>query len=184
MLDVQATVLPATFVHARQCRRHLFEYTLVYRFAVLFTATGGVPFFDFVETVQRSRHQQCFPLVLRITTRLAEHHLRYPYIQRAQAFESIPFAQHRRASKRMQQTAVDMPGLTFAVEQTPGGTHHTLHATFTATPTIRLFDPLALLAPEILKSLFGSYMTACYALNCHPVTSCAIRIPATWRRTE
>jgi len=98
-------------------------------------------------------------LVLRIATGLAEHQLRYAYIQQAQALQGVTLTQHSGAPKRMKPTTVDMTGLALAVEQTPIGARYPLHTTFTATTTIGLFDPLALLAPEIIKSLFGSYFT-------------------------
>ncbi|MBA7592499.1 hypothetical protein ES708_34684 [subsurface metagenome] len=113
---------------------------------------------------------------------LAKDHFRHAYVQQAQALDRISLTQYRGAAKRMQPTAVDVPGLALAVEQASIGGHHALHTTLTPAPAIGLFDPLALLAPEIIESFFGLYMTACYALNCHPVTSCAIHILATWRR--
>ena len=70
MLDVQATVLPASFVHTGQGGGQLFEQALMHTLAVLFAATGGVPVFNFVEAVEGSGNQQCLPVVLGVTTRL------------------------------------------------------------------------------------------------------------------
>lgn len=94
MLHVQATVLPAPLVHTRQGVGQFLEQTLVYQLAVLLTAAGGVPVFDFVEAVKGSGDQQCLPAVLRIAPRLKDH-FRDTYIQLAQALECIALAQHR-----------------------------------------------------------------------------------------
>ena len=51
MLDVQATVLPTPLVHTCQGAGQFLEYALVDQFAVAFTATRGVPVFNFVKTV-------------------------------------------------------------------------------------------------------------------------------------
>ncbi|MNG16553.1 hypothetical protein D3C84_1004810 [compost metagenome] len=81
MLDIDAAVLPAPLVHARQVLGQVLEHTIVHSLAMALASTTLVPLLDFLEAVQGLGHQQCAPFMHGIALRFAENDFRNSHIE-------------------------------------------------------------------------------------------------------
>lgn len=100
VFDVDAAVLPAALVHARQVLGEVLEDFLVDHVATLIATTGsGQPVFQFLEAIERFGDEQRAPLVLRIRLGATKDDLRHAHTQFAYASQGIEFAQYGRATK-------------------------------------------------------------------------------------
>src|SRR5690606_13032601 len=155
VLGIQAAVLPAALVHARQGRTDLLQQGVML-LAGLLAAAGGVPAVDVAEAVQCLGNQQPAPALAGLIVAAAVDQARYADAQAAQAIQRIALAQHRGPAERMCRAAAQVADLPLDIEQAPVELQ-ALYPALPAPATVGLFDPLALQLPPVFELAGAPY---------------------------